>query len=114
VSTGLWEGGGLPAERRELASARDRDHPGRLATLPVQDPPALVESPLSPPGHRNHARVLAVLAFSERVTDSGMVAVVVGGFDEQSAGVPGSGLGDRALPAFGVRGSFAGDDAKEP
>ena len=36
----------------------------------------------------------------ERLALRRCAAVVPGGLDEQSAGVPGPGLGDRSLPAF--------------
>ena len=45
-SSGVWlvKGGGLPAERGELAGARDRDHTGGLAALVVEVLPALVQA----------------------------------------------------------------------
>ena len=42
---------------------------------------------------------LAVLAARELAPDPGRPAVVPGGLDQQPAGVPAAGLGDRALPA---------------
>src|SRR4051794_37117964 len=96
------DGRGLPAESGELAGAGDRDDAGGLAPLTVQQLPALVQPALSLPGDRDHAWVLAVLAARDGLADRGPVAVVVGRFDEQPAGVPGPGLGDRALAALDV------------
>src|SRR6266511_2783619 len=105
--------GGLPEECGELARAGDRDHSGRLAPLLVEVLPALVQTPLRAPGDLEHARVLAMLAASERRADARRVAVVVGCFDKQSAGVTGPGFGDRALPALAVGCALGGHDAEE-
>ena len=83
------KGGGLPEERGELAGDRDRDDAGGLAPLVVQVLPALVQAALGAPGDLDDARVLAGLAAGERLADPGRVAVVVGGLDEQPAGVAG-------------------------
>jgi hypothetical protein len=44
----------------------------------------------------------------------GGVAGVVGGLDEQAAGVGGPGLGDRALATLGVRGALEGTTPRKP
>ena len=107
-------GGGLPAERGELAGAGDRDDAGGLAPLIGEHFPALMQPALGAPGDLDHARVLAVLAPGEAVTDRGAVAVVVGGLDEQPTGVHRAGLGDRALAALSVGGVLGRDDPQEP
>ena len=88
-SSGLWsvKGGGLPEERGELAGARDRDDAGGLAPLMVQVRPALVEASLCAPGDLDHTGVLAGLAAGERLADERLVAVVVGGLDQEPARV---------------------------
>ena len=43
-------------------------------------------------------------------SDAGLAAVVVGGLDQQSAGVAGAGFGDRPLAALLAAGVFGGDD----
>src|SRR5689334_4637094 len=91
------QGGGLPAERGELACASDRDDTGGLAALPGQSVPALVQATLGAPGDLDHPRVLAVLAAREGVADGGLVAVVMSSLDQQSAAVRRPGLGDRPL-----------------
>ena len=80
--------GGLPEERGEFARDGDRDHAGALFAFGVQVLPALVEPPLGAPGDFDHARVLAVLAAGELLADARRPAVVMGGFDQQRAGVP--------------------------
>jgi hypothetical protein len=93
-------GGGLPEERGEFAGAGDRDDAGGLAPLDPQPRPALVKAPLGAPGDLDQARVLALLATGERLADARLVAVVVGGLDQQPTGVAGAGLGDRPLRRF--------------
>src|SRR6202012_5957618 len=93
--------------------ARDRDHSGWLAALPEQCLPALAQSALRAPADLDHARVLAGLAAGEVLPDGGLVAVVGGGFKRQPAGVRGSGVGDRALPACGVGGVLGGNDPEK-
>ena len=105
--------GGLPEERGQLARAGDRDHAGRLASLVVEVLPAVVQTPLRPPGDLEHAWVLAMLAPGERLTDARRVAVVMGRLDQQPAGVARPGFGDRALAALAVRGALGGDDPEE-
>ena len=56
---GLVQGGGLPAERGELARARDRDGPRRLAALSAEVHPAPVQALLAAPGDLNDTGVLA-------------------------------------------------------
>src|SRR5215211_537247 len=113
VGVGSVKRGGLPEECGEFACAGDRDDAGGLAALRAQVLPALVEALLGAPGDRDHARVLALLAAGESFADRGTVAVMVGGLDQEAAGVGGSGLGDRALAAPFVGGALGGHDAEE-
>ena len=53
---------------------------------------------------------MPALAKLERLTDAGAAAVVVGGLDQQSAGVGRAGLGDRPEPPLGAGGVLAGND----
>jgi hypothetical protein len=76
----LGEGGGLPAERGELAGAGDRDDAGGLAALTGEDVPALVQASLGAPGDLDHPGVLGVLAAGEGPADGRLVVVVMGGF----------------------------------
>lgn len=55
-----------------------------------------------------------MLAALESDADGGLVAVVVGGFDEESSGVGGAGFGDRSLSAAVAGGVLAGHDPEEP
>src|SRR5438876_865615 len=96
------QGGCLPAERGELACARDRDGAGRLAALGTEVGPAGVQTSLRAPGDLDRARVLAGLASREALTDRGAPAVVVGGLDQQPARVCRAGLGDLAPHALAV------------
>jgi len=75
--------------------------------------PALVQASLCAPSDLDHARVLALLAAGERLADARLVAVVVGGLDQQPAGVAGAGLGDRALAALAVGGALGGHHPEE-
>ena len=79
----LVEDGGLPAE----GGAGDRDDPGGLVTLCAQRCPALVQSALGAPSDLDHTRVLAALAAGELLADRRVVAIVVGGFDQEPARV---------------------------
>ena len=47
---------------------------------------------------------------SSASTDAGAAAVVVGGLDQQPAGVGGAGLGDRPEPPLAAGGVLAGND----
>jgi hypothetical protein len=105
---------GLPQERGQLAGDGDRDDAGWLAALVVQALPALVKAGLCAPGDLDHARVLTALAACEHLADRCAVAVVMGGFGQQPAGVRRSCLGDRALPAACVRRALRRDDPEEP
>ena len=71
VCGGQVEGGGLPAERGQLARERDRDHAGGLVALTAQHRPALMQTALRAPGDLDHPGVLAVLAARQAVTDAG-------------------------------------------
>ena len=62
--------------------------------------PGAVQSLLGAPGDRDRLGGLAVLAVGERLADAWARAVVPGGLDQQPAGVPGAGLGDRPEPAL--------------
>ena len=98
----LVQGGGLPAERGELARAGNCDGPGVLAATSAEMGPARIHPLLSAPSDRSDTWVLAGLAGGDRLTDCRTVAVVVGGFDEEPAGVRWAGFGDLALHPFGV------------
>ena len=108
------KGCGLPEERGELASARDRDDAGWLAAVAVQVLPAGVEALLGAPGDLDHARVLTGLAASERRRRSG-AGGGSGGRPRPAAGGRGrAGLGDRSLAALGVRGALGRHDPEKP
>ncbi len=94
------KGGGLPAEGGELARAGDRDDARGLAPLAVKVLPALVQASLGAPGDLDDAWVLAGLAAGECLAAARRVAVVVGGLDEQPAGVGRPSFGNRALAAL--------------
>jgi hypothetical protein len=64
------KGGGLPAERGELARAGDRDDAGGLAPLVVRVRPALVQAMLGAPRDVDRAWVLALLVAGERFADA--------------------------------------------
>lgn len=106
--------GGLPAERGQLARDGDRHDVGVLAAAGVQVLPAGVQAPLGAPGAGDHAWVLVVLAALELEADGGAVAVVLGGLDEQPAGMSGAGLGDVALAAALAGGVLGRHDPDEP
>ena len=112
---GVWlsQGWRPPRGMRRARVRGDRDDAGGLAPLRAQVLPALVEAALGAPGDLDDARVLPGLAARERLADAWLVAVVVGGLDQQPAGVGGPGLGDRALAALGVRGVLGGHDPEE-
>ncbi len=58
--------------------------------------------------------VLPDLTRGDRLTRVRAVAVVMGGFDEEPAGMRRAGLGDLAQHPFGVRGVLARHDSEEP
>src|SRR5207249_4295795 len=95
VPSGL--AGDLPDVVRELAGDGDRDGRAALAAGGVEVRPALVQAQLGAPGGVDRARGLSLLASAQGQRDTWRAAVVPGGLDQQPAGVPGSGLGDRAL-----------------
>jgi hypothetical protein len=103
-------GGGLPQKRGQFASAGHGDDTGGLATLAVQALPLPVQALLGAPGDSAHAWVLAVLAALQGDPDAWLAAVVVGRFDQETAGVGGPGLGDGTLAAPAVAGVLAGHD----
>ena len=103
-----------PPKRGQLAGSSDRDDAGGLAALAGKHDPALMQSALRAPGDLHHSGVLAFLAACDRGPDRGVVAVVVSGLDEQSAGMQRSRLRDRALPALGVRGALGRNDPEKP
>ena len=88
------KGCGLPEERGELASARDRDDAGWLAAVAVQVLPAGVEALLGAPGDLDHTWVLTRLPVSERVADQWRVS----GRGTTSARCPCGSFSDAALP----------------
>ena len=67
---GSVQGRGLPAERRELARAGDRDGSGRLAACLAEVRPALMQAPLRAPRDSDDAWVLAVVAGAELRADA--------------------------------------------
>ena len=80
----------VAASQQNAASSRAQaiaTTPAGLRRWPAQELPALVQPALGAPGDLDHPRVLAVLAASQAVADGGPVAVVVGGLDQQPAGV---------------------------
>ena len=89
-----------PAEAGELAGDGDRDDRAALAALGVESSPDVVQAALGLPGDLDDVGWLSVLAAAERLSLRGRAAVVPGGLDQQPAGVPRAGLGDRALPAL--------------
>ena len=90
----------LPAEAGEFAGDRDRDDAVGLVAGVFELAPAGVQPSLGAPGDVDGLRRLAALATLELGGDGGVSLVVVGGLDQQPAGVGGAGLGDRALAAF--------------
>ena len=103
-------GGDLPAVGGELAGDRDRDDPAGFAAGVFELAPAGVQPALRAPGDVDDLGCLPALAALERLTDDGAAAVVVGGLDQQPAGVGGAGLGDRPEPALSAGGVLAGND----
>ena len=77
----------LPDKARELAGECDHGHVGGFAPLDSEPLPLMVQALLAAPSDLARTRVLAALAARERDSDGGPVAVVVRGFDQQSAGV---------------------------
>lgn len=61
--------------------------------------PAGVQPPLCAPGDVDDLRWLVALTTLEGWPDRGVALLVVGGLDQQAAGVGGPGLGDRSLAA---------------
>jgi hypothetical protein len=91
------DGGDRPAEAGEVAGDGDRDDGLALTALAVEATPELVEALLGPPRDRQRLRGLALLASLGRGALAERTALVPGCLDEESAGVAGAGLGDRAL-----------------
>ncbi len=104
------EGGGLHAERGELTRAGDRDDAGGLAALLAQDA-SVMQSALA----RQEISMTRVLAVWRRASRrrGGPVAVVMGGFDEQAAGVDRAGFGDHAWRRW-VGGVLVGTIPRNP
>src|SRR4051812_33642300 len=107
----LVGGGDLPAGADELARDRDGHDPSWLAAAGAQRVPARVEPSLHAPGVVDERGVLAALAERERPADRRREAVVQRGLDEQSASVPGAGLGDLAQPPALAGAVLGGDQA---
>ena len=93
-------GGDLPAVAGELAGDRDRDDPAGFVAGVFELAPAGVEASLRAPGDVDDLGWLSALAALERLPDNGAAAVVLGGLDQQPAGVGRAGLGDRPEPAL--------------
>jgi hypothetical protein len=98
--------GECPAEAGEFAGDGDRDDRAALPALSVQSLPDAVQSALRLPGDLDDVRWLPLLAAAEGLPLRGRATLVPRRFDEQPAGVPRSGLGDRTLPAFLAAGVF--------
>lgn len=105
----LVDHGGLPAKAGELARERDGGHAGGLAAA-GEVAVAAMQALLGAPGDRDHARVLAGLAALERAAHARRMSIGVRGLDQQPAGVPGAGLGDRPQPPARPGGVLAGHD----
>jgi hypothetical protein len=95
-----------------MAGDGDSDDRLGLAALAVEAAPELVESLLRVPGDREYLRGLVVLRALERRASPRRAAVMPGRFDPEPAGVPGTGLGDRALAAR-LAGAVLGRDEPE-
>ena len=91
--------GESPAEPGECAGAGARDDRAALAAVLGQAAPDAVQPLLGLPADRDDVGGLPVLAALEGDAAGGGLAVVPAGLDEQPAGVPRAGLGDRTLPA---------------
>src|SRR5690348_16732374 len=96
----VWMGGDFPAVAGKLAGDRDRDDRVGLFAGVFELAPARVEASLRFPGDVDDLRRLAALATLELDADAGLAAVVVGGLDQQPAGVAGPRFGDRPLAAL--------------
>jgi len=92
-------GGDLPAVAGELAGDRDGDDAVGLVAGVFELSPAGVQASLRAPGDIYDLRRLVALTALELEPDAGLAAVVVGGLDQQPAGVGGAGLGNRSLAA---------------
>src|SRR4029079_6876525 len=90
----------LPAVGGQFARDGDGDDAVLFAAGGLEQPPAGVKAALGVPGGVDDRGGLAAVAALEGHADRGVVAVVVSGLDQESAGVAGSGLGDRALAAL--------------
>ena len=89
-----------PAEAGELARDGDRDDRAAFAALNVESLPDAVQPALGLPGDLDDESGLSVPAAAQRLALGGCAALMPCCFDQQPAGVPAAGLGDRALPAF--------------
>src|SRR5262249_6261648 len=89
----------LPEEAGELPRAGDRHLAARLLATLAQVNPAGVEARLGAPGDLADPRILALLAAAQLNPDPWTGPVVVGGLDQEAAGMARPGLGDRALAA---------------
>jgi hypothetical protein len=92
--------GERPAEAGEFAGDGNGNDRFAFAALGVQSLPDAVQSSLGLPGDLDDRGGLSVLAALQRLAFGGRAALVPGGLDQQPAGVPGAGLGDRALAAL--------------
>ena len=100
----------LPAEACEFAGDGDCDDAVGLVAGVFELAPAGVQSPLRTPGDVDYLGGLAALAALERPAYPRMALVVIGGLDQQAAGVSRARFGDRALAALLAGGVFRGDD----
>jgi hypothetical protein len=99
-----YPGGDLPAVGGEFAGDRDRDDPAWFVAGVFELAPAGVEPALRAPGDVDDLGCVSALAALECFPDRGSAAVVLGGLDQQPAGVGGAGLGDRPEPALAAGG----------
>jgi hypothetical protein len=91
-----WRGGGGPEEPGELAGDGDGGDVARL-TPGAQAPVDAVQALLGAPGDLQDVIGLAGLAVLQGDPDPRLAGVVPGGLDQEPAGDPRAGLGDRAM-----------------
>ena len=100
-----------PDEADELSCERGDDLSGRLA-LVGEKPVAAMEPLLGSPGDRRHFRWEGLLNLSLAQTEMRTMTVVPGRFDEHSAQVGITGLGDLAATALGTTRVFRRHEAR--
>ncbi len=83
----VWMGGDLPAEAAEFAGDRDGNDAVGLVACVFELSPAGVQAALRAPCDVDDLWWLVTLSAFKLETDPGLAAVVVGGLDQQPAGV---------------------------